>query len=161
MSGTRGEAKTSPVVSFYSFVFLVVLIDQVTKFFILSWLPLEHSVPLIPNIFHVTLIYNTGIAFGFFRRHENILIVLISISLLVLFFIGNRMCKDSKTEPLARWGLALILGGAIGNWVDRIRFNAVVDFLDFRVWPVFNFADTAITVGVCFYVLLFFKKQQG
>ena len=57
-------------------------------------------------------------------------------------------------------GLALILGGAIGNWIDRIRYQAVVDFLDFRIWPVFNIADSAITIGVAFYIILFFKRNK-
>jgi len=61
---------------------------------------------------------------------------------------------------MARFGIALILGGAIGNWIDRIRFGAVIDFLDFRVWPIFNVADSAITAGVFLYLILIIKEEQ-
>jgi len=70
--------------------------------------------------------------------------------------VGLRL---SEKEKVARFGLALILGGAFGNWIDRVRFGAVVDFLDFRVWPVFNVADSAITVGVAVYLILLFRKS--
>lgn len=132
--------------------------------------------PVISGIFHLTLVQNTGIAFGFFRRHEAVLLLLITLSIGVLFFLGHRMCRSgtaaklsgSVSEPkvqrpaptLARWGLALILGGAIGNWIDRLRFGAVIDFLDFRVWPVFNLADSAITIGVGLYLLMLIRKPR-
>lgn len=67
------------------------------------------------------------------------------------------MVQESR---LAKWGMALILGGAIGNWIDRVRFGAVIDFFDFRVWPVFNVADSAITVGVVLYFFLILRKES-
>jgi signal peptidase II len=142
----------------------------------LAQLPAEGTVPLIPGVFHLTLVRNTGIAFGFFREHESLLLILITASLAVLIFLGHRICvahpphddaqtshsrkgTKKRTSLLSCFGLALILGGAIGNWIDRLRFKAVIDFLDFRVWPVFNIADTAITVGAGLYFLLFFKQR--
>ncbi|MDD5218549.1 MAG: signal peptidase II [Candidatus Omnitrophica bacterium] len=164
----RGERQTSFLIPFYSLVFLVVGLDQLTKYFVLVYLPAGDSVPVIRNLFHLTLVYNQGIAFGFFQRHPTVLFVLITSSLLVLAVLGVRACRSTKSADgklcpqmpgLARWGLALILGGAIGNWIDRIRFEAVVDFLDFRVWPVFNVADSSITIGVCLYLLLLMRKS--
>lgn len=105
-------------------------------------------------------------AFGLLRGHESLLFALITVSLCVLLFIGVRMHVPKaggdfrKPPALSHWGLALILGGAVGNWIDRIRFQAVIDFLDFRVWPVFNVADSAITVGVGLYLILLLKKQS-
>ncbi len=84
--------------------------------------------------------------------------ILISISLAVLLGLGIRM---KSTPALQRWALALILGGAAGNWIDRVRYGAVVDFLDFRIWPVFNVADSAITIGVGLYLLHFLKNERG
>lgn len=107
------------------------------------------SIPVLPDIFHFTLVYNTGIAFGLFSAHRNLLILLISLSIIVLMVLSSAM---AGARLLPRLGFALILGGAIGNWIDRIRFQAVIDFLDFRIWPVFNLADSAITVGVVFYL---------
>jgi signal peptidase II len=115
----------------------------------------------------LTLVKNTGIAFGFFHGHEKLLFVLITLSLVILIAIAHRMAM-AHSQPaaenlagppfLAHWGLALILGGAFGNWIDRIRFKAVIDFIDLRVWPVFNLADTAITIGVILYLILLVKK---
>ena len=158
MSGAGGE-ETSSLVSFYGLVLLVVLIDQLTKFFVLAWLPADDSVSVIPGVFHLTLVHNSGIAFGVFRRQETLLLILITLSLAVLIVLGHRICRH-KASLLAWTGLALILGGAIGNWIDRLRFRAVIDFLDFRIWPVFNVADSAITVGVLLYLLLFFKNRE-
>jgi signal peptidase II len=138
-------------------VFLAVLVlDQLTKFLALQYLQ-DRSIPLIPNIFHLTLVHNTGIAFGFFRQHPNILLALITCSLVFLFVWAWKK-KDMPSSQ--RFVLALILGGAVGNWIDRVRFGAVVDFLDFRVWPVFNLADSAISVGVVLFAILMMRKAK-
>jgi signal peptidase II len=145
-------------VFFYTSVFLVVVLDQLSKGIILHTLALHDSQPILPGVFHLTLVYNTGIAFGFFKEHSNLLFFLISGSLVFLLLWGVRL---RRAHSLAGFGLALILGGAIGNWIDRMRFGAVIDFLDFRVWPVFNLADSAISIGVGLYlVLVFFKKNE-
>ena len=167
MSGTRGEEATSPVVSFTGITLAVLLTDQFTKFLALTLLASVETVPLVAGIFHFTLVRNTGIAFGLLRGHESLLLGLITLSLCVLLWIGIRMHLPAtpgafkKTPALAHWGLALILGGAAGNWIDRLRFHAVIDFLDFRIWPVFNVADSAITIGVCLYLILLMKKPSS
>lgn len=113
--------------------------------------------PLVPGIFHLTLVENEGIAFGLFPGIEKILLVAITLSILVLVYFGLRSAPERWTS---QWGIGLILGGALGNWVDRVRVGAVVDFLDFRIWPVFNFADTAITIGVGLFFLEMFAKKN-
>lgn len=139
---------------------LVVILDQLSKFLILASLSVNSSTAVIPGIFNLTLVFNPGISFGLFRDHDTVLFALITASLGVLFFLALRM---QRAGALARWAMALILGGAVGNWIDRLRFGAVVDFLDFRVWPVFNLADSAITIGVCLYLIFFAvaKKSSG
>ncbi|MDD5227072.1 MAG: signal peptidase II [Candidatus Omnitrophica bacterium] len=126
----------------------VVLIDQLSKFLAIQYLSPQTSVPLIPQVLDLTLVRNPGVAFGLFSGYAPALFTVITISLVFLFLIANRSHGTSNAD---RWALSLILGGAIGNWIDRLRFSAVIDFLDFRVWPVFNLADTAITIGVCIY----------
>ena len=145
-------------------VLFTLLFDQLTKFFALQSLSADTSLPVIKGFFHLTLVRNPGIAFGFFQSHQNFLTVLISASLVVLIFIAHRMygadsaaASGGDKPTMARLSLALILGGAIGNWIDRLRFQAVIDFLDFRVWPVFNVADSAITIGVALYVVLLIR----
>ncbi len=124
---------------------LVVLFDQLTKTLAQTHLLRGSSQLIIPRIFHLTLIENQGIAFGLFQGGDKFLLVLITLSIAGLVFFGLRAAPfQLKTQ----WGIGLILGGAVGNWIDRIRLGAVVDFLDFRIWPVFNLADTAITIGV-------------
>jgi len=133
------------------------VLDQLTKYLALTFLSEFESIPLIPNVFHLTLVRNSGVAFGLFRDHQSVLFLLITISLIVLFVWG--LFIQHKPGSM-RWSLALILGGAVGNWIDRLRFKAVIDFLDFRVWPVFNVADSAITLGVAIYLLNFFLKRK-
>ena len=95
----------------------------------------------------MTLVHNTGIAFGLFKDQGIVFIIIpvIAIVLLIfniLYYRNNR--ELSRTYII---GFSLILGGAIGNLIDRIQVGYVIDFLDFRIWPVFNMADSAITVG--------------
>lgn len=117
------------------------------------------SIPVIPDIFHITLVHNTGIAFGLFRNAQPVLFCLITVGLLALLFWGAKSAREEK-PGLQTWALALILGGALGNWVDRLRLGFVVDFLDFRVWPVFNLADTYISVGVGLYLLSMLRDKK-
>ena len=140
---------------FHAVFFTVLLLDQFTKFLALHRLG-HSSIPVIPQFFHLTLVHNTGIAFGIFRQHPQILLVLITLSLIFLFIWGWR---KNDLPPTQRIALALILGGAVGNWIDRVRFGAVIDFLDFRVWPVFNVADSAITLGISIFALIFLMKK--
>ena len=128
---------------------LIVLFDQVTKFLAFQFLkPIEY-IPIIPNIVHLSYVQNTGIAFGLFQNHPEIWSILISVSVLFLF-IGTGFFVN---QPLSRKiAYGFILGGAVGNWIDRIRLHYVVDFLDFRVWPVFNIADSFITISVVIFI---------
>jgi signal peptidase II len=121
-----------------------------TKVLILRFFQTGDSLAVVPGVFHLTLVRNTGIAFGFLKEHSGVLLWLITLSLVLLLAWGIRL---GSMPGLARTGLSLILGGALGNWIDRLRYGAVVDFLDFRIWPVFNLADSAISIGVGLYAL--------
>ena len=132
----------------YQIALLVIAADQVSKYFILENLSLGESAPVIASVFHLTSVRNTGIAFGLFQQHPIYLTAIISVCVLVLIFFSRRLCRGSSLEKIA---YGLILGGAVGNLVDRARFGWVVDFLDFRIWPVFNIADSGITIGVALF----------
>lgn len=151
MSGRGREEKTQSLKrSFPLAAGLVIGLDQLTKVLALRYLSPGTSYPVIPHLFHLTLVENEGIAFGLFQGSKEVLLVLITASIGVLVLLGFRMNFTRWHVP---WGLGLILGGAVGNWMDRVRTGAVTDFLDFRIWPVFNLADTAITVGVGIFIL--------
>jgi len=129
----------------WTIVSSVFFLDQITKYFILTNLGLNDSVAVIRNSFHFTLVHNTGAAFGIFKDQT---LFFISISIVSIISIIIFLKKNTKSSTLIDIALALILGGALGNLLDRLRFGYVVDFLDFRVWPVFNVADSAISIGV-------------
>ena len=146
---------------------LVIILDQITKFLILKNLPLYHSITVIPGYFNITHILNPGGAFGFMAHQDSSLrkFLFLFLSSCAICFIFYFYKNTHRTHPFLASGFALILGGALGNLIDRIRFGKVVDFLDFYFrschWPAFNVADSAITVGVTIFIFhLLFKKMQ-
>ncbi len=144
---------------------IIVIIDQLTKFFIVKYLPLHDTVPVVSGLFNIIHIKNPGGAFGLLanltpgmRTFIFLFISSLAVGLILYFYI-----KTPVNQAWLAAGFALIFGGAIGNLIDRIRFGVVTDFLDFYIskyhWPAFNVADSAITVGIgIFIVHLLFKK---
>jgi signal peptidase II len=135
-------------------VSLIVIFDRLTKILFSHTLSLGESLPVVRNIFHITLVQNTGIAFGLFKNHGAVFIIipLIMIFLLVFNFYQYNY-NNEKFSRLYVTAVSLILAGAIGNLIDRIFYGYVIDFIDFRIWPVFNIADSAITVGAFLLIL--------
>lgn len=131
---------------FFGAALATLVLDQTSKSLVRAWLPLGLSVPVVPNAFHITHTQNPGAAFGLFPNATMLLIVIaLSISAILLWL--GRQGFDSKQVAAAA---GMMLGGALGNLVDRIRFGAVTDFIDLRVWPIFNIADAALTMGALF-----------
>ncbi len=124
-------------------VSIILSLDQLTKFFITKNLFLNQSIPIIKGIFHITLIHNRGAAFGILKNQVPLFIF---TSILAIILIYRSLRKDTRLN-LYSVCLGLILAGALGNLIDRLFFGYVIDFLDFRIWPVFNIADSAITIG--------------
>lgn len=124
---------------------LVVIFDQLTKYYVVENFYLGESVPVIENIFHWTYILNPGAAFGMLEGSRWFFVV-IAVGVLG----GIWYMKDEINEGgwMMQYGAAFFGGGAIGNLIDRARSGLVIDFFDFRIWPVFNVADIAICVGV-------------
>lgn len=131
----------------------VFIVDRLTKIFFTSIMGLNESLVVIKNVLHFSLVHNTGIAFGLFKDAGFIFIL---IPLILTGLLVYNIYYYRHTEVLSRTyilAFSLILGGAIGNLYDRIVFGYVIDFIDFRIWPVFNIADSAITVGAA--IILF------
>ena len=126
-------------------IVLMVFLDQFVKYVVVSKMPLGSSIPIIDDIFHLTYILNPGAAFGILENNQWFFIgtAFIVLASLVIFR------KIIASEPLfVRIGIALFAGGTLGNLIDRIRIGMVIDFFDFRIWPIFNIADIAICMGV-------------
>ncbi len=138
---------------------VVVIGDQLTKWWVRSAFELYESKVVIPGFFNLTFVTNTGAAFGFLAGEQAMwrqaFFVSISlVALIALFFAFRHFRAQGWCYAYA---IGFIAGGAIGNLIDRLRFGAVVDFLDFYIkhyhWPAFNVADSAITIGVGFFIL--------
>ena len=113
---------------------------------------------LWPGVFHLTRVNNTGAAFGIFRNGSAVLSVFSALSvLLIAAYLAGLF--GARARNAAAW--ALVAGGALGNLYDRLALGYVVDYLDFRVWPVFNFADACISIGVAWVVLQLMRKPEG
>ena len=145
---------------------VVVILDQAIKLLVVSKIPAYDSLVVIPGFFDLTHIYNTGGAFGFLAGKSSLFrhLFFLTASVLAMAMIVYLYLQTPQDYLFLRSSLALILGGAVGNVIDRIRLGKVVDFLDFHIqdlhWPAFNIADSAITVGILIFVFhLLFKKM--
>lgn len=132
----------------------IVVLDQLTKIIVDRWMPLHHSIAIIDGLFNLTYVRNTGAAFGIFAGSAEIFRrpFLILVSILASVFIIVMMKRLAEQETGLVTGLSFILGGAIGNLIDRVVYGEVIDFLDVYWrnyhWPAFNIADSFITIGV-------------
>jgi signal peptidase II len=145
---------------------LVAILDQAIKQLVLAKIPAYGSIVVIPGFFDLTHIYNTGGAFGFLAGKSSLFrhLFFLTASAVAMGMIVYLYLKTPREFLFLRSGLAMILGGAVGNVIDRIRLGKVVDFLDLYVkdlhWPAFNIADSAITVGILIFIYhLLFKKM--
>ena len=139
----------------FSTALIIILIDQITKFLIKTSFQLKQSIPLIKNIFHLTYIRNFGAGFGILQQQKWILVF---ISIIVIGVIFYYLDKIKDKEKFLQIIVGLVLGGTIGNLIDRLAYGFVVDFLDFRIWPVFNFADSFVTIGVIGLIIYLWKS---
>jgi signal peptidase II len=149
---------------------LIIAIDQLTKLYIHTHFQLGDSVPVIAGYFNITYVRNFGAAFGFLAEshpgfREMFFLAMPPFALLIILLILRGVRDSDFPQILA---LSAVFGGAIGNYIDRLRFRYVIDFLDFHLqstysWPAFNVADSAIVggVGLLLVLMLFEKKQKS
>ena len=144
----------------------VLLLDQWTKGLITRSFEVHQSTSVISNLFDLTYVRNSGAAFGLFASVDSSVkaIVLNSVAVLVFLIVSAYALRSSHRSIRLQLGFALILGGAIGNLMDRVRFGFVVDFLDFSIsghhWPAFNVADSAICIGVGLLFLDMLRNEE-
>jgi len=152
---------------FYGLAGAVVILDQATKLLVQRAFRLGESLPVLPGVFNLTYVLNPGAAFGLlagaapaFRGP-----FFIAVSVLAIAVICYYHARYARGHPLPTVGLALILGGALGNLIDRLRIGMVIDFLDFYLgayhWPAFNVADSGITGGVGLLLVEMLRERGG
>jgi signal peptidase II len=145
----------------------IVVVDQATKVYVMETMRLHESIPVITNLFSITYIRNPGAAFGFLSSSSSSFrFVFFGLtSIFAVGLLGMILVRMPKDDWMGRLSVAGILGGAIGNLLDRLRYGEVIDFLDFYIngyhWPAFNVADSAITVGVVFLILHFALEKES
>jgi signal peptidase II len=145
---------------------LVVLLDRITKHIVARQLPNGETFTVIPGIFRISDVHNTGAAFSMFAENaspatvRNILIAFSVVALIILF---GMLWRVGRYLSLTSVALALIFGGAFGNLYDRVRYHYVIDFLEVRIihyhWPDFNVADSCIVIGACLLLIEIFRPQ--
>jgi len=143
---------------FYLIVLAIILLDQTFKALINSKMFPGQTIPVLKNFFHLTYVQNTGAAFGILAGKQWFLVLVVMLVILFIMYFHFRL---SEFDPL-QLPMAFILGGSLGNLIDRLRLFFVVDYLDLRVWPVFNFADVMINLGVLLIVVnVLFRHRRG
>lgn len=150
----------------FSISALIVILDRLTKLWVSRHIPLGNAIPVIPRVFRITHVLNTGAAFSLFEDStspERVRYFLIAFSLLAGVLVLGALFRLRRSLTPTTVALALILGGAIGNLYDRIRFSSVIDFLEVHIihyhWPDFNIADSAIVIGGCLLLLDAFRTK--
>ena len=133
----------------------IIALDQWSKWAIKTSFNLYQSKPVIQDLLHFTYVTNDGMAFGLsFPGGKHILLVM---TILLTGFIIGFLWKEREGHPLVKYGLALILSGAIGNLIDRLLYGKVVDFLDLMIgdfhWYIFNVADSSVTIGMVLFIV--------
>lgn len=152
---SRGSRNVLMNVYFLISAVCVLILDQVTKYIIIERLPLNSSMEVIRGFFYITHVKNTGAAFGLFQDSIRVLTI-ISFVAIVLIIILKIMLK--LNYAFYNVSLGFILGGALGNLIDRYFVGEVTDFLNFTFWPVFNIADSFIIIGFCLIIILILRE---
>ena len=139
----------------YGLIVVIVALDQWSKWAIKTSFNLYQSKPVIQDLLHFTYVTNDGMAFGLsFPGGRHVLLIL---TILLTGFIIGFLWKEKNGHPLIKYGLALILSGAIGNLIDRLLYGKVVDFLDIMIgdfhWYIFNIADSSVTIGMILFII--------
>jgi signal peptidase II len=133
---------------------LVLAVDQYSKYSVNKNIAPNYSIPVIKNVFHITFVKNQGIAFGIFQKGNLFFILFNTLLICVLLAFSGRLTEHFYS----RTGFSLLLAGALGNFIDRVKNGYIVDFLDFRIWPVFNLSDAALCIGVIFLCIQYCSK---
>lgn len=141
-------------------IFLVV--DIVSKFYVSNNLSVNESIEVVPEFFYITYVKNTGAAWSILSGKTWLLVI---VSLIIISFICGYIYKNKPKSKLEIVGYSMVLGGAIGNFIDRVIYGYVIDFFDFVIcgydYPIFNMADSFILMGVVLLVIYTWRCKDG
>ena len=164
---TRGALRDARIVSFL-IAALVIALDRWSKLWVERNIHIGHARVIIPHVFRLTHVLNTGAAFSLFEGSTSpatVRNVLIAFSVFAVLVVLVLLLKFARQFTLVSLSLALILGGAIGNLYDRLRYSHVLDFLEVHIihyhWPDFNVADSAICIGACLLLIEMLRPQHS
>lgn len=149
---------------YYIIALIIIGIDQLTKSIVVRSMEIGESISIIDGFFYLTSHRNSGAAWGILQGKMLFFYIVTIIVIIGVVYYMNKYAKDDKWLAL---GLSFILGGAIGNFIDRLFYQEVVDFLDFYIFnynfPIFNIADSALTLGVIFFIIatIIDEKKKG
>ena len=145
----------------YSVAAIIIIIDQIIKFVISNKMTLEQEIEVIPNFFSLYYVKNTGAAFSILQNQRVLLII---ISLVFLYFIDRFIEREKDLDKLSIISLGFIIGGIIGNLIDRLIQDGVIDYLLFQfgkyIFPIFNIADSFIIVGIVLLIIGIIKEEK-
>jgi signal peptidase II len=165
MSSTQSKFGARGIL--FALAAVAILIDQLTKRYIINHLPTGGAHTIIPNVLRITHVLNTGAAFSMFAESaspETVRNGLIIFSILAAVMVAALLWRAGSTITPTSIALALILGGAIGNLYDRLRYHFVIDFIEVHIihyhWPDFNVADSCIVIGACLLLIEIFRPQH-
>ena len=150
-----------------SIITAVLILDQFTKYLVVTYIRMFDTISIVPGFFNLTHVRNRGAAFGIFSSFPGFVrsVFFVLVTLIAVAVIAVVIKKT--VDRVQVWAFSLIAGGALGNLIDRIRYNEVVDFIDWYIrsyhWPSFNIADSAISIGVGLLIvdMLFLKKHHA
>lgn len=157
------RAKRSLLLNIYFLITAVCILtaDQVTKYMIIQRVPENSSIEIIPGFFSITHVRNTGAAFGLFQGHTEILTVISIVAIVLIIVLKSILNFNSAFYNIY---LGFVMGGALGNLMDRFLVGEVTDFINVRFIPVFNIADSSILIGFSLIIILilreYFKKGK-
>lgn len=147
---------------YYLLSLLVIIIDQVTKWLVMTNMELGESIPIIENFLYITSHRNSGAAWGILAGQMTFFYIITAIVIVIVVYYIKKHAHESK---LLGVGLGLVLGGAIGNFIDRLAYQEVVDFIDVYLgsynYPIFNVADSALVIGVILIGIVVLKDDFG
>jgi len=135
-------------------IILIFFLDQLTKRVIDQALTLKQSITILPNILYFTKAYNTGASFSILRGFSWFFILFAILVIIVVIYYYKKIPVNNRLF------IAFILAGTLGNLVDRLQYGYVIDFIDFKIWPVFNIADTAVCIGAAGLIYYILKDDK-